>query len=71
MTNVTNTPGTDDRSVRSGNEELNRLLIKELYEDSVVRYGVDSEQARTLARLLRPKDCRGPEKSVPRLQDPR
>jgi len=63
MTNDANAPSTGDRSVSSGNEELNRLLIKELYEDSVGRYGADSEQACTLARFLSPSDGRGPKKS--------
>jgi hypothetical protein len=64
MTDDTNTPSTDDRSFRAGNKELNRLLIKEFYEDSVGRYGADSEQACTLARLLSPSDCRGPKKKT-------
>jgi hypothetical protein len=63
MRDDTNTPSTDDRSFRSVNAELNRLLILEFYEDSVRRYGADSEQACKLARFLALSDYRGPKKS--------
>jgi hypothetical protein len=46
----------DDRSLRLANEDLNQSLIEQFYEDSVARYGLDSEQARAFLRLLSPVD---------------
>jgi hypothetical protein len=45
-------PEKDEPSFTPGKEELQRLLIEQFYEDSLHRYGTDSEQARTLSRLL-------------------
>jgi len=50
-------PGEDQQS-----SKLNRMLIEEFYKDSVDQYGTDSEQARTLLRLLSSIDSGGPEK---------
>lgn len=47
-------PGEDELSFTSRNEEQRRLLIKQFYEESVRRYGVDSVQARMLSPLLSP-----------------
>jgi hypothetical protein len=47
------TGGTSDGDLpKPTEEELERLLIEEFYEDAVARYGSDSEQARALSRLL-------------------
>jgi hypothetical protein len=49
-------PGQGDRPPKPTEEDLKRLLIEEFYEEfykeSVVRYGRDSDQARTFSRLL-------------------
>jgi|HubBroStandDraft_2_1064218.scaffolds.fasta_scaffold3292768_1 hypothetical protein len=46
----------DELSLRRDKKKLNRLLITQFYEDSVYRYGSDSEQAFMLSRLLSPTD---------------
>jgi hypothetical protein len=51
---VMKAPGEDELSFTSRNEEQRRLLIKQFYEESVRRYGVDSVQARMLSPLLSP-----------------
>src|SRR5271170_5895202 len=38
----------------TGFRELDRLLIEQFYDDSVGRYGTDSEQARMLWQVLNP-----------------
>jgi hypothetical protein len=48
-----NGPNRDELS-SPNNEELNRLLMAQLYETSVRRYGADSDQVRTLSRLRSP-----------------
>lgn len=37
-------------------EELKRMLITQFYEDSVLQYGSDSEQALALSKFLSPLD---------------
>ena len=54
---VQNAARKEDGVPGSNKEELNRLLIEEFYKDSVCRYGTDSEQARTLSRLLGKDDA--------------
>jgi hypothetical protein len=51
MTGDKDAQSNDDLSFALGKEQLHRLLIEQFYEDSVDRYGTDSEQARMLARL--------------------
>jgi hypothetical protein len=58
---------TSDRSVprgelflTPGEAELHRQLLEQFYKDSAGRYGIDSEQARGLSRLLVPADSAGP-----------
>jgi hypothetical protein len=63
MTGDTSGPDQDDRSRNPTEEDLNRLLLEEFYEDSVARYGPDSAQARLLLRLLHPGDFPAPKKS--------
>ena len=63
MTGDTSAPRQDDRSLRPAKEELNRLLIEQFYQDSVARYGPDSEQTRALSRLLSPVDSKAPKKN--------
>jgi hypothetical protein len=46
----------DELSLGRDKKQLNRLLIAQFYEDSVYRYGSDSEQACILSRLLSPTD---------------
>jgi len=41
-------PGQDELFFTHGEKELHRLLIEQFYEDSVRRYGTDSEQAHAL-----------------------
>jgi hypothetical protein len=53
MTCDTNTQVSDELSLVSDKQDLRRILIIQFYEDSLDRYGIDSEQARTFARLLR------------------
>jgi hypothetical protein len=49
----------------SDKEELKRMLIAQFYEDSVLRYGPDSEQALALRKVLDPNNYEGSEqKSV-------
>jgi hypothetical protein len=50
-----NAPDQKNLGFTPGKEELHRLLIEQFYEDSVRRYGADSEQARILSRLLGPR----------------
>jgi hypothetical protein len=59
MTSDKNAPDKDDPPFTTCKEELNRLLIAQFYENSVRRYGTDSEQARMLSRLRSPAglDC--------------
>jgi len=45
---VDGVPGQVELSFTPGGEELHRLLIEQFYEDSVRRYGTDSEQAHAL-----------------------
>jgi hypothetical protein len=51
-------------------EDLKRALITQFYEDSVLRYGPDSEGARTLSKFLGPEirrtvgDVEGPSEST-------
>jgi hypothetical protein len=54
MTGDNYTSGNGGRSRNSGNDELHRLLIEDFYQDSVGRYGKDSDQACMLARWLNP-----------------
>jgi hypothetical protein len=56
-----------DRSIRGGKlslsqgrAELHWQLLVQFYDDSVDRYGIDSEQVRELSRLLSPADSAGP-----------
>jgi hypothetical protein len=56
MTDHRIVPGREDRALGTGREELTRLLIEDLYRDSVGRYGAESEQARTLSRMLTASD---------------
>ena len=53
-----------ERSPTPGQEKLNRLLIQQFYEDSVHRYGSDSEQAEMLSKLLSPAGPDGAEKAI-------
>jgi hypothetical protein len=48
--------GADEFPFVRAKEELKRLLITQFYEDSVCRYGSDSEQACGLSRVLSPAD---------------
>jgi hypothetical protein len=48
----------------SDKEELKRALITQFYEDSVLQYGPDSEQAVALSKFLRPIDYDPRQKSV-------
>jgi hypothetical protein len=50
-------------------EEQHRQLIEQFYKDSVLRYGIDSEQARLLLQTLRSADTAGPLKPKERSQD--
>jgi hypothetical protein len=50
MTADRNAPGENEPSSTPNQEELCRQLIEQFYEGSVGRYGIDSEQARILAR---------------------
>jgi hypothetical protein len=61
---ATNVKRPDERSLNPGQERLNRQLIQQFYEDSVQRYGSDSEQAEMLSKLLSPADPGGPEKAI-------
>ena len=54
MTGDASAPRQDERPVIPAEEALSRLLIEQFYEDSVARYGADSEQALSLSRLLGP-----------------
>jgi hypothetical protein len=63
MTGDTSAQGQDERSLKPREKELNRFLIEEFYNDSVARYGTDSEQARALSRVLRASNVQPPEKS--------
>jgi hypothetical protein len=47
-------------SLTHGRAELHWQLLEQFYEDSVGRYGIDSEQVRELSRLLSPADSAGP-----------
>jgi hypothetical protein len=44
--------GVKKLCVARGKEELNRLLIAQFYEDSIRRYGNESEEARRLSQVL-------------------
>jgi hypothetical protein len=50
----------------SDTEELKRVLITQFYEDSVLRYGPDSEQALALSKFPGPSDYDAEQKSVER-----
>jgi hypothetical protein len=54
MTSNNIAPGKDNPSSTPCKKELNRLLLAQFYENSVRRYGTDSEQARMLSRLRTP-----------------
>jgi hypothetical protein len=45
---IDNAPNQDFIPV---DEELSRQLIEQFYEDSIGRYGIDSEQVRMLSRF--------------------
>jgi hypothetical protein len=63
MTGDTSAQGQDERFLNPREKELNRFLLEEFYNDSVARYGTDSEQARALSRVLCASDVHPPEKS--------
>ena len=44
--------GKDELPLKPNEKELHREMIEQLYEGSVERYGIDSEQACALSRLL-------------------
>jgi hypothetical protein len=52
MAGDTSAPAQGERLPNLSQEELGRLLIEQFYKDSVAHYGIDSEQARELWRLL-------------------
>jgi hypothetical protein len=54
MTGDASAPCQDDWPIRPAKQELGRLLIEQFYQDSVARYGSNSEQARALSWLLVP-----------------
>lgn len=54
MTSDGNAAAKDELSLGPGKEELNSLLVMQFFEDSVRRYGINSEQARRLSKLLSP-----------------
>ena len=47
-------------------EELRRLLITQFFEDSIFRYGPDSEQARALSKFLVPNNYDSQQESFER-----
>jgi hypothetical protein len=63
MTRDKSAQGQHERSLKPREKELNRLLIEEFYNDSVARYGTDSEQARVLSRVLCASEVHAPERS--------
>jgi hypothetical protein len=48
-----NALGKDELSLTPDEKELHQQVIEQFYAGSVERYGIDSEQARALARLLK------------------
>ena len=50
----------------SDKEELTRILITLFFEDSVFRYGPDSEQSRALSKFLVPNGYDSEQKAVER-----
>ena len=47
-----NAPGKNEVSSTASHEQLDRQVIEQFYEDSLDRYGSNSEQARTFSVLL-------------------
>ena len=47
-----NVPGKNEVSSTASHERLDRQLIEQFYEDSLDRYGSNSERARTFSVLL-------------------
>ena len=45
-------PGKNEVSSTASHEQLDRQVIEQFYEDSLDRYGSNSEQARTFSGLL-------------------
>ena len=50
--NYKNASGYGEPCLGSDQDELKRALITQFYDDSVLRYGPDSEQARALLKFL-------------------
>jgi hypothetical protein len=47
-----NAPSRDEMPLLPNEKELRQQLIEQFYERSVAQYGIDSEQACMLSRLL-------------------